>query len=349
MGDNFNLHKKKLIEKLNLKFHLQGVLLRQQLQNSIQSILHKNIIPSRKSIQINKMVLEHKSKLQVLKNQKLNALKNIHALKKPQKPQKPQNKIPQPAPIITDNFKSRKALLVGCNYEGTRYQLNGCVNDTANMKSLLEEHKFTDIKILTDNEPIVPNKENILNELKNLLINSSSGDLLCFLYSGHGSYMRDNNNDELDKRDEVIIPLDLKPIKDDELRNVINIYLKKDVTLFALFDSCYSGTVLDLKYQFLDSLNYNTLTVNNKVTNTLGNVVMISGCTDNQTSVDATFNDIWQGALCYTFMETLKANPSVSWRGLVTNMRKVLKEMKYRQIPQLSTGRIINIDVPVFL
>ena len=349
MGDHFNLHKKKLIEKLHSNFHLQGVLLRQQLQNSIQRILHKNIIPSHKSIQINKMVLEHKNKLQVLKNQKLNALKNIHALKKPQRPQKPQNNIPPRVPIITDNFKSRKALLVGCNYEGTQYQLNGCINDTVNMKSLLEEHKFTDIKILTENEPIVPNKENILKELKNLLINSSSGDLLCFLYSGHGSYMRDNNNDELDKRDEVIIPLDLKPIKDDELRNVINLYLKKDVTLFALFDSCYSGSVLDMKYQFLDSLNYNTLTINNKVGPTVGNVVMISGCTDNQTSADATFNDMWQGAMCYTFMETLKSNPEVSWRGLVTNMRKVLKEKKYRQIPQLSTGKIINIDVPVFL
>ena len=181
MGDHFNLHKKKLIEKLHSNFHLQGVLLRQQLQNSIQRILHKNIIPSHKSIQINKMVLEHKNKLQVLKNQKLNALKNIHALKKPQRPQKPQNNIPPRVPIITDNFKSRKALLVGCNYEGTQYQLNGCINDTVNMKSLLEEHKFTDIKILTENEPIVPNKENILKELKNLLINSSSGDLLCFL------------------------------------------------------------------------------------------------------------------------------------------------------------------------
>jgi hypothetical protein len=316
---------------------------------SIQNIVNSNGCTTRKSARMNEVMLLHKSKVKALNMNRLNVFKKIQALKRPQKPQKPQNKILQPAPIITDNFKSRKALLVGCNYEGTQYQLNGCVNDTVNMKSLLEENNFTDIKIMTDKEPIVPNKENILNELKKLLINSSSGDLLCFLYSGHGSYMRDNNNDELDKRDEVIIPLDLKPIKDDELRNFINLYLKKDVTLFALFDSCYSGSVLDLKYQYLDSLNYNTITVNNKVVPTIGNVVMISGCMDNQTSADATFNNMWQGAMCYTFMETLKTAPTVSWRQLVVDMRKMLKEKNYRQIPQLSTGKIMNIDAPVFL
>ena len=91
---------------------------------------------------------------------------------------------------------------------------------------------------------------------KNLLINSKPGDLLVFGYSGHGSNISDKNNDETDGRDELIIPLDLKQIVDDELKQLIQTYLKKDVTLFALFDSCFSGTMLDLKYQFIDSLNF---------------------------------------------------------------------------------------------
>ena len=40
------------------------------------------------------------------------------------------------------------------------------------------------------------------------------------------------------------------------------------VTLFALFDCCFSGTVLDLKYQYLDSLDNNLSTVNKNETET---------------------------------------------------------------------------------
>jgi hypothetical protein len=99
---------------------------------------------------------------------------------------------------------------------------------------------------------------------KNLLINSQEGDLLFLLYSGHGSYTLDINNNELTGYDQVIIHCDLKFILDDELKQIIQTNLKKNVTLFAMFDSCFSGSVLDLKYQYLDSLNYDNYTENNK-------------------------------------------------------------------------------------
>jgi hypothetical protein len=110
-------------------------------------------------------------------------------------------------------------------------------------------------------------------------------------------------------------------IIDDDLKSLIQSNLKEKVTLFALFDSCFSGSVLDLRYQYLDSLNYNNFTENNKVLETKGNVLMISGCSDYQTSSDTNINNKSTGAMTWTLLETLKQNPNCSWRDLVKKMR----------------------------
>ena len=85
----------------------------------------------------------------------------------------------------------------------------------------------------------------------------------------------------------MIVTSDLRGILDDELKSLVQLHLKKGVTLFALFDCCFSGTVLDLKYQYLDNLENNTFTEDNNDEETNSNVIMISGCNDNQTSADA--------------------------------------------------------------
>ena len=92
--------------------------------------------------------------------------------------------------------KSKKALLVGINYIGTSNELYGCINDVNSIKERITTKGFTNINTLTDLTIQKPTKENILLEFKNLLINSQAGDLLLFLYSGHGSYTLDKNNDE---------------------------------------------------------------------------------------------------------------------------------------------------------
>ena len=203
--------------------------------------------------------------------------------------------------------------------------------------------------MLTDLTEKKPTKENILEQFKNLLINSQSGDLLFFLFSGHGSNTFDKNGDETDGNDEMIIASDLQGIIDDELKNLIQTYLKKDVTLVALFDSCFSGSVLDLKYQYLNSLNYDKYTENVKNLETQGNVIMISGCTDEQTSSDALFNNKSNGAMTWSLLESLKYNPISSWRELIKLMRDKLKTSSFSQIPQISSGTFIDIDNTVFI
>lgn len=250
---------------------------------------------------------------------------------------------------ITNN---KTALLIGINYYNTQYQLNGCINDVNAMKKFLLDKNFNNIKILTDDSSSIenPTKNNITNELIRVLINSKSGDTVVVTYSGHGSYIIDENNDELRGYDQTIIGCDLKSIKDDELKSIIGKYLKKDVTLFCLFDSCYSGSVLDLRYQYSDSLNGNKLTINNKEKETRGNVIMISGCHDEQTSADAYINNKYNGAMTSAFLNCYnsKSQKNLTWKNLLLGMRKYLKKNDFSQISQLTSGKPIDMNSIVF-
>jgi hypothetical protein len=243
---------------------------------------------------------------------------------------------------------NRNALLVGINYIGTQNELNGCINDTESLKIKLKELKFNNINILTDNTPLKPTKDNILSQLQKLLVESNEGDILFFAYSGHGSSTIDRSGDEADGLDELLVPCDLNPISDDLLKYVIKKYIKKNVILYALFDCCHSGTIVDLKYQYFDSVNYDKFTINEKVEELNNNIIIISGCMDNQTSADAYINKKFQGAMTWSFLEACKNNPNISLNNLLINMRELLKKSDYTQIPQLSSNKRIDINKNCF-
>jgi hypothetical protein len=247
------------------------------------------------------------------------------------------------------NVKNKKALLIGINYINTPHQLYGCIDDTSRMKDLLTSYGFNDFKIITDLTRIKPTKDNILNEIKNLIINAKSGDVLFLYYSGHGSYTFDRNKDETDERDEMLFSLDLKGVLDDELKSILQNNLRSDITLVAMFDSCHSGTMLDLKYNYLDSNNYDKYSENDKVSECQGNVIMISGCMDSQTSDEAVIDNKNQGALTWSFIDCINKTPNCSWRELLKQMRGLLKKKGFSQIPQLSTDSFYDIDSKIFI
>jgi hypothetical protein len=250
------------------------------------------------------------------------------------------------------NIKNKHALLVGINdYEGDKFDLNGCKNDVLNVKKRLKTLGYIDnnIKTILDKDAT---SINILDSLTNLLTNSVSGDLLFFQYSGHGSYYVDNNSDEYNTNcDQEIVGTDLKFISDDVLKNIIVKNLKPNVTLFAIFDSCYSGSALDLRYQYMDTLNNNSYIENMNELETSGNVIMISGCTDMQTSEEYKINNVIQGAMTWSFLKSLSdaVLNNVTWRKLIVNMRNNLKKIKMSQIPQISSGNIMELDNKIFI
>ncbi|KAI2469182.1 caspase domain-containing protein [Annulohypoxylon bovei var. microspora] len=151
----------------------------------------------------------------------------------------------------------RKALLVGINYFGQRGQLRGCINDVRNMSSYLNEHfgyKREDMVILTDdqqNPMSQPTKQNILRAMHWLVKDARPNDSLFFHYSGHGGQTKDLDGDEPDGYDEVIYPVDFRHtghVTDDEMHRIMVRPLTSGVRLTAIFDSCHSGTALDLPY-----------------------------------------------------------------------------------------------------
>lgn len=326
-------YKKKRIDKNKQIFNDTVSKLYSSLVTNIRIVKNSRQTSISKQKQLNSLINQYNMNIN---NLKINLDKNILSI---------QNFVPKQ--IITN--KNKKALLIGINYIGTSNELNGCINDVNSIKERISKQGFTDINIITDLTSKKPTRNTILDEFKNFLINSQTGDLLFFLYSGHGSNTIDRNGDEVDGRDELIVSCDLQGIIDDELRSLIQIYLKPDVTLFALFDSCFSGSILDLRYQYLDSLNYDNYTENEKQLDTQGNVFMISGCTDNQTSADSVFNGKPNGAMTWSLLECVKENSGITWRELVRSMRNKLRTAKFFQIPQFSSGNFVEIDKKIFI
>ena len=333
MSVAFNEYKALKIKQLNDIYTINVRNLNIYYNNALNIIKRSKNTNANKNKLIQNLNNEINTKLNLLKIQLNNDILNINNLVMPE----------------IKNTKNNSALLIGINYFGTDNELYGCVNDTNSIKSLISSYNFQKISILTDNNEKKPTRNNILEEFKNLLINSQSGDVLLFFYSGHGSYILDKNNNEKTGKDQLIVPCDLNEILDDELKNIIQLNLKKDVTLIALFDCCHSGSILDLKYQYMDSLDKNNFTENINETETNGNVIMISGCSDVQTSADATINNKNQGAMTWAFLEAFKSEQNITWRNLLIKMRSLLKQSKFSQLPQLTTGSFFDIDSQVFI
>ncbi|RAK82393.1 caspase family protein [Aspergillus fijiensis CBS 313.89] len=151
----------------------------------------------------------------------------------------------------------RKALLIGINYFNQKGQLRGCINDVKNMSTYLNQnfgYAREDMVLLTDdqqNPMSQPTKANILRAMHWLVKDAQPNDSLFFHYSGHGGQTPDLDGDEDDGYDEVIYPVDFRAaghIVDDEMHRIMVKPLQPGVRLTAIFDSCHSGSALDLPY-----------------------------------------------------------------------------------------------------
>ncbi|KAG7195214.1 Ca(2+)-dependent cysteine protease [Scheffersomyces spartinae] len=153
----------------------------------------------------------------------------------------------------------KKALLIGINYFGTRYQLNGCINDARTMFTFLTRewgYSPDDIVMLTDDQPnylSIPTRENIIRAMQWLVKDARPNDSLVFHYSGHGGQTRNWDGTESSGYDDTIMPVDFKitgEIVDDIMHDIMVRRLPPGCRLTALFDSCHSGTALDLPFVY---------------------------------------------------------------------------------------------------
>jgi hypothetical protein len=248
-----------------------------------------------------------------------------------------------------------KGLFIGINYIGTPNALGGCINDVNNVFTYLNQKynlNSQNCMFLTDLTPIKPTVQNIINSFGWLISNVKVGDSLFFHYSGHGTQIRDRDGDEKDRLDESIVPLDFMTkgiITDDIIFSLLVLRVPKGVNLFCILDCCNSGTGMDLKYTYLNIGNRDTLDMVGRRNNILGNVVMLSGCRDNQTSADTYEINFYtkqlqqQGALTYGFLEIINKFPTINYANFIKEIRKILQLKKYTQIPQLSFGTYPNL------
>ncbi|MCH5688482.1 caspase family protein [Niabella sp. W65] len=136
-------------------------------------------------------------------------------------------------------------------------------------------------------------------------------------YSGHGAYVPDKNKDELDGKDETWCLYD-RMILDDDLPLYWSKF-KPGVRIFMVSDSCHSGTVsramrsngtLDDSLEALPdrlikegpkifarhkSLYNNASSTNADISksNIKASIILLSGCQDNQTSLDGDKNGLF--------------------------------------------------------
>lgn len=184
-------------------------------------------------------------------------------------------------------------------FEGLK-ALKGSINDVNNMKGMLSEWKFDDIRTFTDD--VCPNAKcphahlvtnqttasGIIEEMNALAARSVDEDLevAWIHFSGNGASKYDESYDERDWYDECIVPSDFRTagyVSDDAIRNVLQKF-NPNTKVVCVFDCSHSGTIGDLKYRFLESgdsvhREHNQAACEAKV-------VFISGCSDTQTAVE---------------------------------------------------------------
>lgn len=273
---------------------------------------------------------------------------------------------------------AKKALLIGINYFNTDAELLGCSNDIRNVRDMLIKtfnYDAKNINVLSEEGTnIRPIRSVIENGINQLVANCKSGDTLLLYYSGHGAQVNDNTGDETDGMDEVIVPLDYIQrgvITDDWLHINLVTRIPQGANLWVFMDCCHSGTMLDLKYNYKSQCVYKKgcskpinipyngndwstqfLLSIEKTNEVVGNICLISGCQDEQTSADAQgLKGQNQGVFSYCLLETIRANTQ---NGKLRNMKlgEIVKEINCRlilnnfeQISQLSLskpGDIVN-------
>ncbi len=237
--------------------------------------------------------------------------------------------------------KAKRALLVGINYRGTRSELQGCINDVLQVKTFLltQGYKEKYITVLTDDTDIQPTRANILKYFLELIL--SGAETLYWHYSGHGGSVVDVSGDEADGLDETLCPIDYAKkgvIVDDEIRGMLPC-LNPAQHLTVVLDCCHSGSGLDLRWNVYERFGGRRLVLvaDEHYTDTKGQVVMLSGCRDEQTSADAYIGGKFQGAMTYGFLTCYPV--SQTYEQLLKNIRALLQRERYTQVPNLAAGK----------
>lgn len=204
------------------------------------------------------------------------------------------------------------------HYGGWDGELKACEFDARDMQAIAEAQGFKASSLITRDataDTVIAAIEAAAKQLK-------AGDIFLLTYSGHGGQVPDTNADEKDegRQDETWLLCDRQLI-DDELWNLWKRF-KRGVRIFMLSDSCHSGTVSRLppafpasgpipRIRLLPPRQAEKVYRRNKDlydgiqrsvpagerVRVNATVLLISGCQDNQYSLDGAKNGLFTGTL----------------------------------------------------
>lgn len=234
-------------------------------------------------------------------------------------------------------MKNGYSLHIGINqldaehYDGWDGRLNACEYDAQDMKSLAANTGYQTNMLLTANAT----RKKVVEGIKAISKKTKAGDVFFLSYSGHGGRVADVDKDEEDGKDETWCLYDAQ-LLDDELYRLYATF-SSGVRIIVLSDSCHSGTVTRaaITTRFTDSIPatavgssissdlrqserpsyrcmppvksasvygknrkfYDSLQKQRKAPEVKASVQLISGCQDNQYSLDGEFNGLFTGTL----------------------------------------------------
>jgi metacaspase-1 len=242
------------------------------------------------------------------------------------------------------------------HYQGWDGALTACEFDANDMRAIAEGQGFEARSLLTREAT----SEAVLGAIEAAAGELEPGDLFLCTYSGHGGQVPDRNGeDEEDRSDETWVAYD-RQIVDDELYALWGRFAP-GVRIFVLSDSCHSGTVVrDIEAEVPDQVStrqkaaaeaprYKALPRDVMIATYRANarlydaiqerlpgaeradpaatVLLISGCRDDQLSLDGISNGL--------FTENLRAVwDDGAWEGGHAEFREAIRaRMPAKQQP----------------
>ena len=193
-----------------------------------------------------------------------------------------------------------------------------------------------------DHSEQTPTRRNILQILQQGVesVNNPDNNLttLWIHYSGHGSYVKDDNGDDTGGYDEVLCPLDGGYIRDDDLHTLFA-QLNEKAHLVCIFDCCHSGTALDLPYHYNHKTNQCTKTSTS--CRIKCKALLLSGCREEQVAADVhgimeryTYN----GAFTAALLHGLRYASTLNIDSMFTQAYSFLQKNHLGQCPQITAS-----------
>ena len=234
------------------------------------------------------------------------------------------------------------------------------VNDVPLIKQALLNQGFSEknLSILINEEAT---KAGIIKAIENLKSKIKPGDIVVIHYSGHGQQIFDDNGDEIDGKDESIVPYDAwvrytfnykgeNHLRDDELGNIIANFrnaLGNKGQLLLILDSCHSGSTTrgrkarggeatfapdDWKALENDKTKGSAMVERTKVNTNAAPFVLISGASANELNYE--YEGF--GSLSYAFSKAMnELGSNFTYRQLFSKIATNMNVISPKQTPTI--------------